>query len=89
MEEILLKKKEEKATLRDCVVYLLQHCGCLERSKSESVFCLDVAKKALFLYNLSPKSFGRSKKERKGWFDAISVRIDKYKNDERFNTLNE
>lgn len=78
MDELILKKKSEKDNLTDCVVYLLQHCNCFEKSDSKRKFCLDVAKKALFLYDLSPKSFGRSKKERQSWLDTINARIEKY-----------
>ena len=74
----LLLQKDDKETLVDCVVYLLQHCTTFERT-TEKQFCLDVAKKALFLYNLSPNSFGDTKKTRKEWLSAIKKRIEKYK----------
>ena len=86
MNELVLKKKSEKDNLTDCVVYLMQHCRCFEKSESERKFCLDVAKKALFLYNLSPKSFGRSKKERQSWLDSINELIEKYTNSDEYHT---
>lgn len=78
MASIILKKKGEKDNLQDCVAYLLQYCYCIEKSESDRKFCLDVAKKALFLYNLSPNSFGRSKAARQSWLDAISKKVTKY-----------
>jgi len=84
MVELLLKKKEDKVNLTDCVVYLLQLCSCFEKSETERKFCLDVARKALFLYTISPKSFGRSKKERQEMLDCINERISKYEQDERY-----
>ena len=76
---------EEKVELQDCVVYLLQHCSCLEKSNDERKFCLDVAKKALFLYNLSPKAFGRNKEARNKYLEAINERIKKYSSIKEFN----
>lgn len=78
--------KEEKENLRDCAVYLLQHCETLEKSDIERQLCLDVAQKALFLYNLSPKSFGRNKKERQVCLDAINKKISKYSANKLFHT---
>lgn len=86
MEEIILKK-EEKETLCDCIVYLLHLCDRYEKDNQESIFCLDIARKALFLYNLSPKSFG-NKSKRKEWFETINKRISKYESDERYYVKN-
>jgi len=86
MAQIEFKTKEEKENLSDCVVYLLQHCETFEKSDTERKFCLDVAQKALFLYNLSPKSFGRNKKERQVCLDAINEKISKYSANKLFHT---
>ena len=75
---------EEKVELQDCVLYLLQHCSCLEQSYSERKFCLDVAKKALFLYNLYPKAFGRNKEARNNYLKTIKERIKKYSSIKEF-----
>ena len=83
MEEIILKKKEEKETLCNCVIYLLQLCDQYKQNEQERRFCLDVAKKALFLYNLSPKSFG-NKSKRKEWLDTINKRISEYESNEMY-----
>lgn len=83
MEQLKLSK-EEKFELSDCVVYLLQHCSCFEKSKDERKFCLDVAKKALFLYNLCPKAFGRNKAKRQSVLKYINEHIEKYSSNEEF-----
>lgn len=83
MEQLVLKK-EEKENLSDCVVYLLQHCETFEKSNIERQFCLDVAQKALFLYNLCPKAFGRNKEARQLWLEAINKRIEKYSSNKEF-----
>ena len=75
---------EEKVELQDCVLYLLQHCRCLEKSKHEQKFCLDVAKKALFLYNIYPKAFGRNKEARNSYLETINERIKKYSSIKEF-----
>ncbi len=83
MEQLVLKK-EEKIEMQDCVAYLLEHCSCIEQSNSERKFCLDVAKKAIFLYNLCPKAFGRNKEARQSWLEAINKRIKKYSSNKEF-----
>ena len=76
MEKLILKKKEDKERLQDCIAYLLQYCDCLERDPINRKFCFDVAQKALFLYNLSPKSFGENKNH---VLVIIIARINQYK----------
>lgn len=76
MEELILKKKEDKERLQDCIAYLLQHCDCLEKNPTDRKFCFDAAQKALFLYNLSPKSFEKNKSH---VLDIIMTRINRYK----------
>jgi hypothetical protein len=83
MEQLVLNK-EEKIEMQDCVAYLLQHCSCLEKSNDERKFCLDVAKKALFLYNLYPKAFGRNREARNSSLKAIKERIKKYSSIKEF-----
>ena len=77
--------KEEKLIFQDCIVYLLQHCKTFEKDNSQKKFCLDVAKKALFLYNLSPTSFG-NKTERKEELKYIQSFINKYENNPEYHT---
>lgn len=84
MDVIRIKTRQEKINLCDCVVYLLQHCETYEKSEIERKFCLDVAEKALFLFNLCPNAFGRTKKDRDGWFDAINKKIELYKSDAKY-----
>jgi hypothetical protein len=85
--EISLNKKEQ-FDLKDCVVYLLQYCSRLESSDclAERKCCLDVAKKALFLYNLYPKALGRNKKEKLCSLKYIIERIEKYSSNKEFHS---
>jgi hypothetical protein len=70
--------KDQKRAYVDAVIYLLQYAQAMESNDIMSKFCLDITKKAEFLYNLKPHLFNARLRKN------LQRRIDIYTGDERF-----
>lgn len=72
--------KEQKQAYVDAVIYLLQYAKAMESNDVMSKFCLDITKKAEFLYQLKPHLFDD------GMRDNLRLHIELYENDVKFHT---